>query len=268
MPSHAHTRGLPLRGATRYHLRALDRAVDILEVLVKTGMEMGPADIGAATALHRATTHRLLAVLERRQLVVRSRSHGRYSVGPRLLDLAQAAAMSVDMRRRALPVLESLVQQTGDTAHVALLDCAGMLSVASVAPPWTPRPGAAVGRRTPVHCTAVGKAVLAFLPPSELAVLLDRHRLTAMTRRTITAVPDLQRALQAVARNGYAVDDAELEPNMCCVAAPIRGADGHVQSALSVSGPACRFPPDRIRALAPKVIAAADALSWTASGRP
>jgi IclR family acetate operon transcriptional repressor len=265
MPDHAHTRGLALPGATdpvsRYHLRALDRAVDILEVLVEAGMEMGPSEIGAATALHRATTHRLLAVLERRQLVVRNPSHGRYGVGPRLLDLAQGAAASVDMRQRALPVLESLVQQTGETAHVALLDSAGMLSVASVASPWTPRPRAAVGRRTPVHCTAVGKAVLAFLPSTEVDAILDRHGLTRATRQTITTWPDLQRALETVRLQGYAVDAAELEPDMCCVAAPIRDAAGHVRSALSVSGPACRFPSDRIHALASTVMAAAGALS-------
>jgi DNA-binding IclR family transcriptional regulator len=145
----------------------------------------------------------------------------------------------LDLVRTARPLMEDLADRTRETVNLGVLSgedviyvdqATGARSIVSVS--W-------VGRRTPLHCTAAGKVLLAFASPSERERLLSKP-LTAETPRTIVDLPALLAQLEGVRTRGYAQTQEELEEGLNAVAAPVRQADGHTVAALSVSGPAFR----------------------------
>lgn len=118
-----------------------------------------------------------------------------------------------------------------------------------------------IGTRNPLHCTSLGKAILAFLPPDEQAALVPRLALTRHTTNTITDADVLQRHLACVRERGYAIDDIENEDGVRCLGVPIRDHTGRAFAALSIAGPAYRFSLERIAELAPAVMRAAAEIS-------
>jgi DNA-binding IclR family transcriptional regulator len=179
----------------------------------------------------------------------------------RLFELGSRAVARVDVRERAEPFLRRLVVETGETAHIALLSGGEMLSVINVESRKKLRTPTTVGGRTPVHCTAVGKAVLAYLPDHELELLLARLRFERFTRRTITTRRALRAELDRVRALGYAVDNEEIEEGLRCVGAPIRDSAGRVAAAISVAGPVFRMTDERLPELSRSVVEAARDLS-------
>ncbi len=251
-----------------YRVQVLDRAVDILQMLAECERDIGPAEIAEQLGLHKSTIHRLLTVLARHSLVTKTAENGTYRLGLRLFDWGNRAVGRLDMRRLAQPVLQRLTLQTGESSHVCVLDKDEMVSVAFAESPRTVRTPMTLGRRTPLHCTSVGKAMLAFLPDGLAEGLLDGRPVRAYTRHTLTSRAAIIAHLAGVRQKGYAVDDEEIEEGLRCVAAPVRNYSGNVIASMSVAGPAFRIPKDRIPALARSVTAAAHALSMELGYRP
>jgi DNA-binding IclR family transcriptional regulator len=251
----------PKARARSYRVQVLDRAVQLLDVLAESDREMGPAELTGRLSLHKSTIHRLLIVLERHRLIRRNPAHGKYGLGMKLFELGNRAVARLDLRDRAEPILQRLVDETHETAHISILDGIEMLSVANIEGPWTLRTPSTVGRRAPLHCTSVGKVVLAYLPESALGDLLNELRLTQYTRHTLVSRTALTRDLARVRELGYAVDNEEAEVGLRCVGAPIRNHRGRVSAAISIAGPAFRLTDDRLPMLAARVVAAARDLS-------
>jgi DNA-binding IclR family transcriptional regulator len=248
-------------GADRYHVQVLDRALAILDALSETSGQFSLAELSNRLPLHKSTLHRLLMVLEHHRFIRKHPLDGRYSLGMRLFELGSRAVARVDVRERAEPFLRRLVVETGETAHIALLSGGEMLSVINVESRKKLRTPTTVGGRTPVHCTAVGKAVLAYLPDHELELLLARLRFERFTRRTITTRRALRAELDRVRALGYAVDNEEIEEGLRCVGAPIRDSAGRVAAAISVAGPVFRMTDERLPELSRSVVEAARDLS-------
>jgi DNA-binding IclR family transcriptional regulator len=143
-----------------------------------------------------------------------------------------------------------------------------MVSVANVEGPCTLRMPSTVGRRTPAHCSALGKAVLAFLPASTLEELLAGRPLRALTSKSLVARGALKADLQRIRVRGYAIDDEEIEKGLRCVGAPVRDYSGLVAGAVSIAGPTFRIPKSRVPALAEAVMAIARELSAELGCRP
>ena len=161
-------------------------------------------------------------------------------------------------------ILRRLVEATGETAHVSvLLNDAEMVSVANVEGPWTLRTPSTVGRRTPLHCTSVGKVFLAYLPEAEQAHLVDRIKLTRRTRRTIVSRTALRAELQLIRRRGFAMDNEEIEAGLRCIGAPVFNHTGQIAAAISVAGPVFRVTEHRVPEIARAVKAAGRALRVT-----
>lgn len=251
-----------------YRVQVLDRAVAILQVLADSEGDLGPAQIANTLGLHKSTIHRLLAVLEQHSLVTKTLQNGKYSLGLRLFELGNRAVARLDLGRHAQPLLERLAAETGETAHVCVLDNGEMVSVASAESPQTVRTPMTLGRRTPLHCTSVGKAMLAFLPERTVDELLRGRSMRAYTRHTLTTRIALLGQLVAARQRGYTVDDEEIEDGLRCVGAPVWNYSGTVVAAISIAGPAFRISKDRIPALARSVSAAADELSMELGYRP
>jgi DNA-binding IclR family transcriptional regulator len=251
-----------------YHVQVLDRAVAILQVLAETPTDLSAAEIAERLVLHKSTIHRLLMVLEHHGFIRKHAGTGKCTLGLKLFELGSRAAKGLTLREHAQPFLARLVRETGETAHIGVLDEGDMVSVANVEGPFTLRMPSTVGRRTPAHCSALGKAVLAFLPGSTLDELLARRPLRALTSKSLAARGALKADLQRIRVRGYAIDDEEIEKGLRCVGAPVRDYSGLVVGAVSIAGPTFRIPKSRVPALAELVMAIARELSVELGCRP
>jgi DNA-binding IclR family transcriptional regulator len=193
--------------------------------------------------------------------VDRSHANGRYSLGLKLIELGTRASSRLDLCELAGPILDRLMEQTGETAHMGILNHGAVISVADSESYKTLRTPSTVGRRTPVHCSSQGKVLLAEWNSTEVKSFVRLHGLKSFTRHTIRNVSELQRELIRVREQGYAIDDEEFEEGLKCIGAPIRDHTGNVVAALSIAGPAVRLRPDRMPGLIESVMDAAGRLA-------
>ena len=220
-------------------VRSVERAIAILDLLAQGGWRTG-ADVARELRVHRSTALRLLGTLERHALVERDQRTARYRLGRRLPQLASVVSGEVDLRSVARPICEQLATAVGETATLDVLmgdvivpieQATASTSVVSVN--W-------LGRRTPVHCTASGKAIAAFAPPAVRERLLGLP-LDRVTPHTITDRAELEAQLDEAGQSGVARTHEELEVGLDALAAPVFGAGGEVVAALDVSGPSHRL---------------------------
>jgi DNA-binding IclR family transcriptional regulator len=244
-----------------YRVQVLDRALGILDLLSSEGPEVPLTELSGRLKLHKSTVHRLLMVLERHRLVERESATGKYRLGLKLFELGSKAVAHVDLGERARPSLKRLVFETGETAHLCILDRGEVLSLANVESPRTIRTPSTVGRRTAAHCTASGKVLLAHLPEEDLNDLINQNGLTTYTRNTITVPAELKSELQKVRDRGWALDNEEIEDNLKCIGAPVRNHSGRVVASISIAGPAFRLTAEKSPVLAQLVVKIAEELS-------
>lgn len=240
-------------------VQSVDRVFRLLERMADGGGAASISDLAADTGLPLPTIHRLV-----RSLVasgyVRQLPSRRYALGPGLIRLgASAGRLLGDW---ALPLLQQLVDQVGESANMAVLEGDAVVYVAQVPSPHSMRMFTEVGRRVLPHCTGVGKALLSALPDEQVRAIVARTGMPAQTERTITTPDALIAELAAVRRRGFAVDDGEQEPGVRCVAAAVPSQLAGT-AALSISGPSSRVTRDRVAAIAPLVIAATQGLVAT-----
>jgi DNA-binding IclR family transcriptional regulator len=220
-------------------IQSVDRAIAILDLLAQEGWRTG-ADVARELGVHRSTALRLLGTLERHGLVERDSGTAKYRLGRRLTQLASVVTGEVDLRSVARPVCEGLARALGETVTLDVIEGDEVVpieqatgSTAFVSVNW-------LGRRTPVHCTASGKVILAFAPEALRQRLLSRP-LERRTPKTIVDHAELEKQLAAVRESGVARTFEELEVGLDAIAAPVRSADGDVVAALDVSGPTSRL---------------------------
>jgi len=245
----------------RTTVQSVERALDILEALAGAGGDIGIVELSRLVGLHASTVHRLLTSLMGRGYVSQSDQTGRYSLGPRALRLGRAFHEQSDIRAQARPFLQRLMEESGETANLIILDRDEAVYIDQVPSPRLVRMFAEVGRRVPLHSTGCGKVLLAHQRPEERARIVQEKGLPASTPRTITSPEELERELAQVRACGYAIDNEEQEEGVRCVAAPVRDYTGQVVAAISLSGPTTRLSLERIQELAPLVMAACAELS-------
>lgn len=244
-----------------YRLQVLDRALGILEVLSKEGSDLTVPELAGRLGLNRSTVRRFIKVLEQHRLVEKNPQNGKYRLGLRLFELGSSAVAQLNLRERARPYLDRLVLETGETAHLCILDEGKVLYLEKLESPHAIRMASWVGRRNPAHCSAVGKALLAFLSEEQLDDFINRYGLPAQTRNTITKPDHFKAGLRIVRKRGYAVDDEESYEGLRCIGAPIRDYSGKVIASMSVAGPAFRLTKDKVPELAKLVVGVANELS-------
>ncbi|MFG3495162.1 IclR family transcriptional regulator [Streptomyces sp. NPDC047928] len=243
--------------------QTVDRALSILPLLAQ-----GPADLGQVAdrlGVHKSTALRLLRTLHEHGLVHRQQDQ-RYRLGARLFALAQEAVENLDVREIAHPHLVRLNEETGHTVHLAVHEEGEVLYIDKVESRYPVRMYSRIGKPVAITVAAVAKLLLADLPEAErraLAAKLDYPLYTA--RSTPNAAAFLQE-LATVRQQGWATDLGGHEESINCVAAPIRGADGRVVAAMSVSAPNVVVTADELLALLPLVRRTADAVSDDYSG--
>jgi IclR family acetate operon transcriptional repressor len=216
-------------------VQSVHRALDVLEALAAAGGSSSLGDLAAACGLPAPTLHRLAGTLADRGYL-RHTPDRRYSLGSRLVPLgADAYAL---LGERALPVLRGLAELTGESANLAVLTQGCAEYVAQAPGRHSMRIFTEVGNRVELHCTGVGKALLAVVPHSRADRLIAASPLTAWTTDTITAAAALSAEIGLIRTRGYALDEGEMEVGVRCVAV---GIPGETPMAVSVSGPAARI---------------------------
>ena len=231
--------------------------------MAEAGGELSLSEIASSSNLPLPTIHRLVRTLVQRGYV-RQLPSRRYALGPRLINLGESASgMLGDWAR---PWLTDLVEQLGETANLSMIDDDRATYVAQVPSKHSMRMFTEVGRRVHLHCTGVGKALLAQLDDDEALELLRRAGMPAKTSHTITDPETMIRELHEIRRHGYAVDDGEQEIGVRCVAVPVVGGPSSI--AISVSGPTARMTHELVDRAVPLLSAAADGLSADLAERP
>ncbi|MFE9370535.1 IclR family transcriptional regulator [Streptomyces sp. NPDC006711] len=230
---------------------AVTRAMDVLELFLESEGSLSAPDVTRRLGLPRTTVHELLTTLSARSyLAPVPEQPGRYRLGVRTYQLGSRYAEQLDLAAEGQQVAREVAETCDETVHVAILEDADVIYIAKVDSTHAVRMVSAAGRRLPAHCTSVGKMLLAALPEAELDARLSGRELTAMTAASITDPAALRTALDAIRARGVAVEHQESNPDVSCVAAPVRDGAGRVVAALSVSVPMVRWSERREAELA------------------
>lgn len=243
-------------------VQSVDRALVLLESLCQSSAGLSLHELADAAGLPKSTAHRLLKTLMHHNLVRQDNQKGLYVPGLRLFELAYAQINSLSLLTQASPFVIALARQTDETVHLAILDDYEVVYLSKEETVHPIRMHSSIGKRAPAHCTGLGKAMLAYLPDEKLVEAVRRRGFARYTSRTITSLPELKAHLAIVRRDGYAIDNAEHEEDILCVAAPIRDHLGEVIAAISLSIPAVRCDLERIRSFAGMVCHHAAQISY------
>lgn len=248
-----------------YAIQTVTNALALLEAFA-TEEELGVTELSLRLDLHKNNVFRLLATLEQSGYVDQCSRTDRYRLGARCLELGQSFSRNRSLLRQAKPLLEELAEETGEAAHLGVLRDFEVVHLDGAVADRLVHTSVRVGRRLPVHCTALGKVLLGCAPRG-VQETYDRQvvaagRIEARTPATLTDPSKLQEHLRAVGSDGHAVDAEECERGLACAAAPVFDATGRVVAGLSVSGPSFRLGPELIASrIVPLVVAVAERLS-------
>ena len=246
-------------------VQSVDRALAIVELLLRAGEPLTVREAAAGTGINRTTAHRLLTSLHHRGWVERT-AGGAYRPSLRFLALVRIAQDGRDFVDEVRPTMERLALLSRETVHLGVLDNHDILHIAKIESPEIVGVSSRIGTRATPHVTGLGKALLAAGTDEELAGYIRQAR----TRATADAPldPDLLRAEIALARErGYSIDDGESSPGVRCLAVAIRGVDDRPLFAISLTGPAARFTPQRLATCVPEMLAVAQMLSIRFGGQ-
>jgi len=254
----------------RYRVQSVGRALDLLELVANQGRDGARlTDLARDLSLSKAAAYAILQTLLAHGFVVDfgEGSNRRYRLGMMLARLGDLAVANTVLTDVALPELRQLTAELGMTSRVAILDDGHAVVIGRCDAPGAIRFDAALGRRELPHCSAVGKAMLAALPPSEAEAILNQFELPQRTPHTITDLPSLMRQLTEVGELGFAVDDEEDTEGVACIGACILDRNGRPAGAVSVTSLKQRDWVARKQDIAAKVIACANRISNQISGR-
>lgn len=249
------------------HAQALSRGLALLESLAATEGGATLTALAGALELPAPTAHRLLAALEQSGFAEQD-AHGVWRIGVRAFRVGSAFLEHRNLSAKALPHLARLMEQSGETANLAVPSDGEVVFIAQVQCRELMRMSVKLGARAPMHASGAGKAMLAAMDADSAAQAIGGHGLPRYTDHTIVDHAALLAELAATRRRGYAVDDEEHAPGLRCVAAPIFDERGQPWAALSLAGPTSRLTRERVAGLGALVAATAHDVTQALGGQP
>ena len=226
-------------------VQSVYRSLMLLNCLGDESGPLGLSELSRAVVLPKSTTKRLLATLLQSEYVKYDEQTEKYELGSQILRLGSRMLNSLELRNEARDVALKLRELTGQTVFVAVLDKFEVIYIDKFAGEISMR--ASVGSRASAHCTAIGKACLAYLPEKTLDELLARNELYRLTPNTITDPMMLREELCRIRSQGYAMDEKENREEIRCVAAPVMNYNGQVAGSISISGFEGNFTPEKVK---------------------
>jgi IclR family acetate operon transcriptional repressor len=242
-------------------VHSVERAFDLLEYLARAQDWVRISELSQATGQPVGTIHRLLKTLIAREYVVRDSATRLYTLGPALRRLAGKSSQTPDWTQIATPCLQELVEASGESANLAVLERNRAVYEAQAQPRRMVRMFTEIGNRVPLYCTGCGKVLLAFQPDSVVASLVAEEGMPRYTERTITDFGQLQQELELIRQQGYTIDNGEMEDGVRCIAVPVYSTAGKVVAAISISGPSSRVDARSIPTFLPYLKRASAAIS-------
>lgn len=249
----------PDEARSAYYVRAVDRACDLLAALGRSGGKLNLGRLAAAAGLTPPTTLRLAQNLVRRGLLEYDHAAGLYSLGPEIVRLAGVRLSSTDIRQQALPILQALRDDTGETAVLSVRAGPYRIHIEQAESPQPVRRVVHIGEAEPIHRGAPAKVLLANLPDADREAIL-RSLASAGPEQSV-AIDRLSSELATIRAARFAVSFEETGAGGAAVASPVWDAGGAVVASISVVAPVVRLDPDRAAALVPRVCRAAEELS-------
>ncbi len=235
-----------MKSGEKNTIQSVDRAIMVLRCFDR-GEKLGITEISRRLGLHKSTTFGLVNTLAENKFLEQDPETGRYYLGIGLFRIS--ANVQISIREIGIPYVKRLVESTGETINLVVRDDIYVVYIEKIESSHSMRICTRIGQQLPMYCTAVGKAMLAYLSPDEVASILERTKMTAYTNRTITTRAALKATLDQVRAQGFAIDDEELEEGLVCVAVPILNSAGYPIAAISVSGPKQRMTEERVNAI-------------------
>lgn len=246
----------------RYAMNSVLRAAQILHCFSLENPTHTHSEISKKLGLNKAAVTRLLYSLEKAGLIERDIESGRYGLTIRLYQIGSVYINLTGIPQAARPALVELTSACEESSHISILRESEIVYIDKVESPRPIRMMSYVGRKLPAYCTGTGKAILAYLGEEYLKEFLRKVRLERRTPNTITKSAEFKAELEKVRRSGYATDNAENEPEVMSVAAPVRDQNGRVVAAVSIAGPVYRMSGDgKMERFVPAVIHAAETIS-------
>lgn len=232
-------------------VKSVDRALNII-TLVSTRKEgMGVTELASLLDLNKSTIFRLLATLVEHGFIEQDPETKRYRLGYKYLELSSMLLESIDLRTQAKPFLKELESYTNEVIHLVVYDQGEVIYIEKLEGNETLRTHSQVGRRAPMHCTSVGKVILAHLPHDEMLKIIEKHGLLRHTEQTISDKEAFLHELNEIKKQGYGTEFEENEPGITCIAAPIFDNSKNITAAVSISGPSIRMTDERLSELKP-----------------
>ena len=244
------------------HIKSVEKCFAILDYLHAGRRLMTLDEITQATGYKKTTCFRLLKTLRTLGIVELSPATKKYQFGPHLAAIGLTALKNMNLRNTALPILQQLRDETGETVNLTILSRSEILYVERIMSDYLVNVNVNIGDRLPVHCASMGKAILAYLPEDRLDTILSSISFEKKTNNTIVSRSALLRELEQIRSKGYAVNDEELEKGLRAVAAPIFNYTGEAFAATNIAWTTARHPEHRtFSEYAVKIVAAAEKIS-------
>jgi DNA-binding IclR family transcriptional regulator len=218
-------------------VQSVERALSILTCFSDSEPQLRVSDLSRRLGLAQSTVSRLITTMESLGFVARDPITGFVGPGLQLVTLAGVALNQMDVQRQAQAELSAVATDLGLAANLAILRNDQIFYLSTAEGPKASKLHTMIGKRNPVHCTAIGKAIVAHLPDEEREALLQRIAYPAFTPHTAVSPEQLRPMIDRVRETGYAMEREELAFGRACLAAPIRDASGEVVAAASISGP-------------------------------
>jgi len=234
-------------------IQSIDRALQVLELFSLEKPEWGITEISKALNIYKSNVHNVLTTLAEKGFVMKDSKTDKYKLGIKFFELGSIVIKNMDLRKIAHPYIEELSKEFNETVHLGVLDKGRVVSIEREESDKSLCSHVEIGKRTPLHCTAVGKAIMAYLSEDEIKLIIREKGLEKFTENTITTKKDLENEFKKIRKQGHAVDKIEHEEGVRCVAGPIRDYTGKVVASMSISGPAFRINESNIPNIAKKV---------------
>ena len=245
----------------------LAKAIEILDIVGAAPHGISLAELALRLQMPKSTVHRLATALCRANFLRKNVARTVFQLGLRLTELGEIALESLELREIARPLLLRLAYDLGETVHMAIVESGRAVYVEKVDMPNMIRMYSAVGRTVPLHCTGVGKALLAF-SPSAFQEAIIAQGLEPHTQHSIGDGDRLRAELAAIRERGYALALEEIALGLHCVGAPVFNHQQVCVAAISVAGPKQRIPLERLEEISEQIVRVADLISGELGWRP
>ncbi|RFU66655.1 IclR family transcriptional regulator [Peribacillus glennii] len=227
-------------------VKSVSRALDIITLVSLKKGGLGVTEIAKQIDINKSSVYRILSTLVQYGYIEQDAGTGRYKLGYKFLEISSKLLESIDLRTEAMPFLQELESETNEVIHLVVYDQGEVVYIEKLEGNETLRMHSKVGKRAPMHCTSVGKAILAHLPAGIVSDILERKGLPRHTDKTITEKETFLQELKYVKQKGFALDLEENEHGITCIAVPIFDHLGKVIAAASISGPTMRMTDERL----------------------